>query len=81
MIPAPAVPGPERQMGEIPDPDSYEIADEVWVYRDRDWHPGQVEGKANLALMVRYWHKGGGSATDTMSAAYVARRGERETAA
>lgn len=61
------------ERADVPSADSYRRGDLIWVHRDGQWLPGEVEGSGWAGVQVRY-EVGGGGRVDTVTADYVMRR-------
>ncbi|MFB9238624.1 hypothetical protein ACFFWC_24375 [Plantactinospora siamensis] len=69
----------QRDTVNLPPTDSYRPADRVWVHRGSAWCAGVVESCSTRAATVRYRPTTSrGTAVDTVTALYLARRAERD---
>ncbi|MFC7547001.1 hypothetical protein [Plantactinospora sp. GCM10030261] len=75
----PTVEPGQRDPGKLAPTDSYRPSDRVWVHRGSAWCAGVVETASARAATVRYRPASTrGTAVDTVTAFYLARRAEAD---
>jgi hypothetical protein len=76
-MPTPTTHPDLRDPAEVAPTGSYRRADPVWVFRGGAWRAGVIEASSDRAAMVTYRPNGArGTGVDTLTARYVAARGE-----